>query len=450
MTNFKTSAAQTRWCRIGFVLCCAFPTLLICCWILFRTATGASQAQLAEWQHTLSLELGVELSAKSLDYPSYDTAILRSVELRDRETAELLATVRAVEVTAGADGTEVNLVDAIVTQAGFRQSSSLARDHVLRHPGPELPVRIFARQMIIELAAGPWSIHNPEVLWHLTTSGPEVQLAFTPPEASTREDRPAIRLVASRNREVTPPITRWQLATGSLSLPGNVLEPIVPSIAQLGSDVQFMGELSLFDEPAGLRGSFAGHIANIDLQKLITEQFPHTISGNATLDVERLILDRSRIASCRGTLQSQHGTISHSLLAALEKHLGVSSAIDLGSTVPTQVTPYRQLSIGFHLDEQQLRLTGSCDPTRDGVMLAAASGPLVEAPQNHATAAIALVRTLLPESDWQVPATQQTGGLVALLPAPPLSEAAATARAQQHVPTQLGPARNSSSITEPR
>lgn len=450
MTTSKPTPAQLRWCRAGFVICCVCPTIYVALWIVFRAATGAADAQLAEWQHTLSLQLGVNVSASSLDYPTFDTAVLSAVELRDGETGDLLASLRALEVTVGSDGTEVVLVDPVVTQAGSRSLLAITRDRVLRHQGPILPVKFVAHQLVIETPEGPWSVHNPEAWWHITQSGPELQLSFTPPEASTRADRPVVRVIASRNREMTPPVTRWQVDTGALSLPMSLVASVAPSFQRLGPSVAFSGSLSLFEEAEGLRGTLAGKLSHIDLDALITEQFPHTISGDATAVLERVVLERGRIASARGTLQAQHGQVSHSMLVALEEHLGATAAIDSRGMNPSQTTPYRQLAIGFHLDQQQLQLTGSCDPTRDGVMLAAASGPLVEVPQQHRSQPIALLRVLLPQADWQVPATQETGGLVALLPAPPLSQATATARAQQHVPTRLGPSGNRPAISEPR
>jgi hypothetical protein len=75
-------------------------------------------------------------------------------------------------------------------------------------------------------------------------------------------------------------------------------------------------------------------------------------------------------------------------------------------------------------------------------VLASKTGPLLTASPGHAVPAVNLLRTLLPDNQFQVPATRQTDVLVGLFPVPDVLPTRTAAR-QTHVPTRLrtsGPA----------
>src|SRR5205814_1301130 len=101
--------------------------------------------------------------------------------------------------------------------------------------------------------------------------------------------------------------------------------------------------------------------------------------------------------------------------------------------------PFRQLAIGFHIVGNALTVSGSADPLREGVLVANAAGPILAARPQHSVATIGLLRTLLPDDDYQVPATRQTDALVRLFPLPDAASAK-MARLPTHTPTRLAPA----------
>ena len=69
----------------------------------------------------------------------------------------------------------------------------------------------------------------------------------------------------------------------------------------------------------------AGRLGPLDLDALVTEQFPHQLSGRATLDLERAVIDRGQFAELCGTLRAAHGALSPSLLAAAQEHLQLTA-----------------------------------------------------------------------------------------------------------------------------
>jgi hypothetical protein len=186
-----------------------------------------------------------------------------------------------------------------------------------------------------------------------------------------------------------------------------------------------------------LHARVEGALLDVDLDLLVSAQFPHQLSGLGSVGLEPAIVENGRLVELRGGIQAVNGWVSPSLLAAAEEHLGVLVPQQVKRQGSQPVT-FRQMSLGFQLNDRQLLLTGGTDPTRDGVALANAAGPIVEVPPHHATAAVNLLRTLLPQSEWQVPATRQTGALAALLPVPSASTSQTAPRAA-HVPTRLAP-----------
>src|SRR4030095_16428695 len=116
----------------------------------------------------------------------------------------------------------------------------------------------------------------------------------------------------------------WQLVTHGASLPCQLAVDFAPQLAHLGRDCQFSGLIQLQESPDRTRGQIAGTIANIDLDALVTEQFPHQLSGQATVRIDQALIDKGKLVELRGTVQAHHGAISPSLVAAAAEHLGLT------------------------------------------------------------------------------------------------------------------------------
>ena len=188
-----------------------------------------------------------------------------------------------------------------------------------------------------------------------------------------------------------------------------------------------------------MSGELAGMFDRVDLDPLVTEQFPHQLSGLAVVRLQRATVESGKLTELRGTLQRRIGAISPSLLAAAAEHLQLAAPANLAAMDPSRAVPFRHLALGFHLSGRTLQLTGSADATQAGALLANAGGPLLAAPPRHATAAVNLLRTLLPDNQYQVPATRQSDALIGLLPVPDLAPARTAAVPGGHTPTRLGP-----------
>jgi hypothetical protein len=82
--------------------------------------------------------------------------------------------------------------------------------------------------------------------------------------------------------------------------------------------------------------------------------------------------------------------------------------------------PYQQLCFGFDIDQRGLTMQGQCQGSTIGTMLTDHQGATMLTSPLTTVPVVALLRVLVPDSEVQVPATQETRLLLGSLPLPPL------------------------------
>ncbi len=97
-----------------------------------------------------------------------------------------------------------------------------------------------------------------------------------------------VRLRFVRNRQLDPPATGWELHTDSTGLPCSVALSWLPALSQLGDACVFQGSVWCEQRPAGWEAELRGVFRQVDLEQLVTRQFPHKLSGSADVDPEPL------------------------------------------------------------------------------------------------------------------------------------------------------------------
>jgi hypothetical protein len=221
------------------------------------------------------------------------------------------------------------------------------------------------------------------------------------------------------------------LSTAGQAFPCALLQDVLPPLARLGTDCAFVGDADWVDSPLDTRGGVAGTFTGVDLDALVTEQFPHQLSGPGVVRIERASVARGKLVELLGVLESENGTISNSLVEAARDHLQL--AVGSGHQADLAATGFERLALAFRLDHRELRITGMADA---GTLLENAAGPILIS-QGRAVPAVEVLRTLLPDNQYQVPATRQTAALVGLLPVPDFAPTR-TSRLPAHTPTRLG------------
>jgi hypothetical protein len=272
---------------------------------------------------------------------------------------------------------------------------------------------------------------------HVSADKTEFEMTWRLPGAGSKTEE--IRLTAARDRSGATSNTRFRLDTANQAVPCRLAAAIMPELASLGRECQFRGAFELFRSAGEGGGQLTGTLTQVDLDSLVTERFGHRLSGPATVRIDRGLIEHGKLRELRGTIQASDGAISRSLVLAAAEHLGLNAAEQATVAETQETVAFRQLATEFQMSGASLRLRGVADAQQEGVLLTTAAGPVLTSPPKHSVAAVALLRTLLPEGKYQVPATRQTAALVRLLPVPDAS-VARTAEAPSHTPTRLLPA----------
>ncbi|QDU29206.1 hypothetical protein ETAA8_43130 [Anatilimnocola aggregata] len=426
-------------CRLGFVLCCLLPTCVTGGWIAYRSFAGVVLSQKQEWEHVLSQRLGLRVTCEALDYSQPNAAELKNVALFDPETGVPIATLALLEVIREEKQWKLIGWQAVVESAQLPQVMQVLQQRLLKMSATDaLPCAIWLREITLRDAERSLTLVDLNGTWQSTKDGPLGGLQFRLPEAEP--NAPRGRIVVQRNRQTSPPSTRWQFESGALPLPCSLAAPGWRDLRHLGIGATFLGQLELVDAGEQSSGRLRGTFEHVDLDALISEQFAHQLSGLAICKIEDATLEQNRLTMIRGTVQARDGWISRSLLQAATEHLQLHCPV--AETLPASGAPvsYRQLSLGFDLRDGGLQLSGSADPLRAGVLLATGSGSILETPPRHQATSLGFVRMLVPESEWQVPAARPAQALARFLPLPELQNGATISRS--HVPTRLNPPRN--------
>jgi len=444
---------RRRICRAVFLLLCVVPTAGVSVWCARRHLPGVAAAE----AERLERELGLDVSLAGLRYLRPGRVLYEGLELADPETGRPLLRCRALEADwqqstdrEGRPRASLVLIasqpeieaTAADPQVGARQvGAPLGEllDRLLRRPtilrtvpgGSQTDVRLAAGQLTLRAAGGSQTLSELQGSIESFAGGTRAEASFRLAGIDTPQP---IRIRVVRNRQITPPATGFELDTGGGAVPCGLLAIGLPLLERLGPRSRLRGYIWANQTGDGQRtateawsagwdGEFAGQLYDVDLDDLVTGHFAHKLSGVAQVTIQSARFRRQRLEEAAGTLVAGPGVISRSLIDAAVEQLGLVRGAE--SPVPGELVPYEQLAAGFLIDARGLQLQGGCSPSghRSEVLAAGAilvdrQGRLLGEPVVQPQPVVALVRTLVPASQHQVPATRQTDWLIGHLPVP--------------------------------
>jgi len=282
-------------------------------------------------------------------------------------------------------------------------------------------IQLSAAELTLCAAEGSQTLTDVEGLMATLPGGTHAELHFRLVGANTPEPA-CIRLV--RNRHVSPPEGGFELYTGGGELPCNVLAMGLAELKPLGPRCRFRGYIWANETPDGWDGEVTGQLVGLDLGSLITDHFPHRISGIGEATIQRARFSHGRLEEGSGLVAAGPGTIDRPLLAAAVGRLGLVAASELLPSTSGESRhegdrlSYDQLAFSFAIDAQGLRLHGRCTTAEPGTILSDGRGPMLSESPQEPQPVCALVQTLVPQSAVQVPASRQTDWLLRHLPVP--------------------------------
>jgi len=417
-------------CRGIFVLFALAPTLAAAAWSVARQLPLEAR----RIERTLSRELMCRVGLSAVEHPSPGKLVLRNVSLNDQETSSPLAECSRVDVAWHSGAVAIRADEAEMNSAAIRALSRWAELRLKRGASDNRPVHWFAGEVLIqdddgqlrltdlhggavvEEAAAQVSVrfrcteHSGEESDNVAAGSTDASQTRGDSKADTNaDDYATLRIL--RRQGASGPVTQIEWQSGATAIPCSLLASHFPTAEWLGADARYQGYVWATETDDGWDAEMAGVATGLDLEHLVSRRFPHQLTGTATLRIERARITGGRVQSASGSLESYGGMVSRSLLES------ASRSLRMGWGVPDEavgILPYAQLAVGFSIDQSGLVIRGQC-PAAPRAVVIDQRHVLLEQPAEQQPVA-ALIRTLVPHRDVQVPASYEAQWLVARLP----------------------------------
>jgi hypothetical protein len=415
---------RRRFCLAGFFLFCIAPTLGAAAWCAMRHMPWTAQDEAI----SLGNQLGLEVRLAGLKNLRPGVVLYEDFELADPETGQCLFRSRLLEVqwktiAEGPNGGKPALTlmasQPEIETAGLRQLGDLLQRAMQGQTGrPAMDLSISAGELTLRAGANSQTFTGIEGSLDNPPGGVQAIVSFRIPGTEMKEP---VKIRAVRNRQTSPPASGFELSTGDGCLPCDLLATGLPELGALGSRCRFRGYICANQDSGGRArdnwsGVVIGQLLGVDLDRLVTDYFPHKLSGAADVTINSARFNHGRLDEATATVMAGPGVVSCSLLQAAVKHLQFTTGADLD--LHDQV-PYDRIALDLFMDGRGLRIAGQCASANSGIVMTDHRLCLLAAPDTRSRPAAAFIQTLVPESMVQVPATDQTDWLVAHLPLPP-------------------------------
>ncbi|HIF32735.1 MAG TPA: hypothetical protein EYQ75_13895 [Planctomycetaceae bacterium] len=437
MTIARSNRNQRRLVRGVFLFGCVLPTLVtLIATTVAHSRRSASEA-LEEWKSTIEFQLGVNVDVKSMQ-PATLGVLLNEVTLRHPETGATIAEIRQIYLARAAKrGWIVECRYPTIESEHFPHLWNMLTDHFTNRRGSVDWTGTFAATNIT------WN--DGEQLHTL----PQLQCAMRHDRSSSRciltyshEEQDAtqparLTMVRSRPMQTSSkdgmPTTSYEWTT-SHPLPLHWLSSWMPELKRLGKEASFAGTMNVkVVEGEGSSGELIGSIRQVDLAELVSRAFPHhVVYGSCDVEFSRLLWQNNRMTAVDGKLTSRNGLVGRSQAEAAsidgrpKSRYGLvgrsllEAASHVGLEIPAGVfklPTYRftKISLEFHGLDDSLRFGDENDVVVVGgdendTRLLVASG--------RGSDTAAFLRWLVPDTQHQVPATDQIGALTSFLQLP--------------------------------
>lgn len=435
---------RRKICLAAFALICVLPTTAVMAWCAYRHRPGYVDAEALR----LSGVLGLEVSLEKFQHLSPGSVRYEGVELTDPQSGRIVLRCRVLQAAwrdiADARGEknptlELTASQPVVEVESFDALEQLIARRLRRRAGqPAVDLRLTAGEVTLHAAEHSDTLAEFQGTIEVLPGGTQARAQFRlggSMTGSTAAKPVVLRLF--RSTQGVPPTVVFELDTRGCAVPCRLLAMGFRPLEPLGTRSRFRGYVWARQTPDAPSteprwdSEITGTLLDIDLDDLISANFPHTLSGTATVVIQQASFRQGRLESASGTLVAGPGldgsgldespigsrhVISRSLIDAAVEQLGLVRGGE--SRTPGDLVPYEQLSLSFLIDAEGLRLQGRGPAGGPGVVLADRYSHLLSTTNPYPRPVVALLRALVPQSEVQVPATRQTDWLMRYLPVP--------------------------------
>lgn len=400
---------KTWLCRAAFFALACAPTLAVLAWCFVAGSAWYRQAH----EQAIATQLGLSTRMAEVSMPRPHLVLYRQLELADPNSGQLLARLPYVEIESRGEVTQVRLpFPAIVN--GTRLDSLWRVVHDLARPAEAIGrVQFTASNLTVHLAGGDQTL--TDVAAQIDADGVQTMAQASFQRADGHAASEPCEVIVTRRLHAGATVHAVELSTGAASLPSAAIASIWPGVERLGKKCEFSGKLAAFEQGGAWRTELQGRLTGIDMD-IVMRTFRHKLTGLAEAQLDRVVIAGGRLEAAAGSVAAGPGVISRSLVQSAETHLHIR-ATDFAIRGAGNLLDYEQLCAGFELGSQGLTLRGAV-PQTQGALLVDAQRILAHEPPVISQPVVDLVRTLVPQSEVQVPATRETVILTSALPVP--------------------------------
>lgn len=395
-----------RMARLVFILFCLFPTLGVAGWAWYWRSTAHAQ----HWQADLAYRLRMHVKLKDIQHPRPGVVRFRDICFSDAETGAEILRADTMEVRGSRDLLELQLAQTEVFVPRAARLAPWLAELLTQQPA-RMPKTLTLRALDVTLK-GPGLTYAARQVAGGMRHAPTASL-FELAIASPEQGATPARLKVVRDRRGEPGYSMY-FSTGNAGLPCALLSPQAPN--WLGADARMRGSGSLWQSEQGWSGQLAGDLQNVDLHRLVSDHFPHQLTGKAQLELEELVIEEGRIMRAAGALYIGRGMISRSLLSAGGEALGLVPSANALPPPNQALVAFARMACSFTIGPEGLVFSGRASDALPGAILVDTYGPLWSEPALQPQPVAALVRMLAPGAGPQVPATRQAELLMRWLP----------------------------------
>jgi hypothetical protein len=401
---------KIRLCRAGFLALCLGPFCAVVLWCGFVRL----DIYRARHERAIGETIGWQTKLGAVELPRPGLVLYRDLQLADPHTGQLLAELPYVEIDSRGETPLVRLPFPALVNAARLDAFWNASRELARKASATSRLEFEAQNLMLRLAHGDETL--TDIRGEFNADDVQATAKFTFNRAIAGQTQPeASELTIARRTHAGLPQYTIDLATGPTPLPAELVAAIWPNVSQLGRKCEFAGRALAIEDGGAWRVELQGNLTDIDLD-LVMRSFRHKLSGVAHLQLDRVTTVGGRIESATGSLYAGPGVISRSLVQSAETHLHVR-ATDAAARGGSNLLDYQLLCASFDVGEHGIAIRGAVPSTR-GVLLVDAQRELVYEPPAIRQPVVDLVRTLVPQSEVQVPATKETVALTSFLPVP--------------------------------
>lgn len=399
-------------CRIAFFATCLAPSCAVLAWGALVRLPSYTRA------HELAIADGLGLHAQlaKASSPRPGMMLYEALELSDPDTRQPLARFPFVEVQTSGDAVHVSLPFPAMINGTRLDAFWNAVRHGVRPSRGWRELNFSAGNLTIHLPTGDQSFTALTGRIDNTQEHARVQLSVRR-AISGSQPAEAAELTLERQWQSQPQATLVRLKTGGTPLPCALVASLWPDVETLGAESEFQGRIVAFEQAGRTKTELSGRLTGADLDRLVSGQFPHKLTGRATAVLELLTIEDGRLETAAGKITAGPGTISRTLVRSAQSNLNLHGSMEFHAPGDGPVA-YGEMNFAFKINREGLSLRGESPTVKGALLTDDRRRLLLGEPTGLVQPVVNLARTLVPQSQVQVPATRETAALIRALPVP--------------------------------